>query len=164
MYPEYSHFNQAMSELHAIGSPTQTISPFLNNYPLGIFFIGFGFFVYFLFSSPAAKISAAMIILHGLGSIVAGYFPCDTHCNPESTLKSQAIHGASAVIMTITFLIAPAIWVFLSKKLIGIGWFAWASLACLAVQILLMPVMAYVLESGVGFGLIQRIAYGVPLL
>jgi hypothetical membrane protein len=42
LYPGYSHYNQAMSELHAIGSPVQNVSPFINNYPLGVLLIGFG--------------------------------------------------------------------------------------------------------------------------
>ena len=41
-YPEYSHFNQAMSELGAKGSPTHALSPLLNNYPLAVLFVLFG--------------------------------------------------------------------------------------------------------------------------
>lgn len=43
--PGYSHIHQAMSELGAEGSATQFISPLINNFPLGILFIAFGFYL-----------------------------------------------------------------------------------------------------------------------
>tara|TARA_B110000196_G_scaffold318236_1_gene333130 strand:+ start:1114 stop:1737 length:624 start_codon:yes stop_codon:yes gene_type:complete len=164
LYPGYSHYNQAMSELHAIGSPIQSISPFINNYPLGILFIGFGLFLFSSIKNAPSKVSSVMIIFHGLGSITAGYFPCDEGCNPESTSFNQTMHGVGAVIMTLTFLIVPAIWAFISKKVLNNKWFGWVSIACVLFQIAIMPLMGQALESGVGFGLYQRFGYGIPMI
>ena len=36
-YPGYSHLDQAMSQLGAQGLPTQGISAWVNNLPLGVF-------------------------------------------------------------------------------------------------------------------------------
>ncbi|NRB38033.1 MAG: DUF998 domain-containing protein [Pseudomonadales bacterium] len=163
MYPGYSHYQQAMSELHALGSPVAFISPFINNYPLGLLFIGFGFFVFSSFKSIAVKISAVMIILHGIGSIIAGFFPCDVGCHPESDSFNQAMHGVGAVIMTLTFLLVPAMWAYLAGSEFKLRWFAWLSLFCVLAQIALMPLMGQALESGEGFGLYQRIAYAIPM-
>ncbi|MCH2058847.1 MAG: DUF998 domain-containing protein [Thalassotalea sp.] len=41
-YPNYDHAKQFCSELGASGSPTKKLSPFINNYPLGILFCLFG--------------------------------------------------------------------------------------------------------------------------
>ena len=38
LYPQYSHTKQFCSELGALGSPTQKISPIINNFPLGVIF------------------------------------------------------------------------------------------------------------------------------
>jgi hypothetical protein len=60
IYPRYNHVHQAMSELHAIGSPIEFIAPFLNHYPLAILFAGFGYYVADHFDSAAAKLSGFM--------------------------------------------------------------------------------------------------------
>jgi len=164
LYPGYSHINQAMSELHAIGSPVENLSPIVNNYPLGILFIGFGIFVVMQFQGLWARASGVMVILHGIGTIIAGAFPCDVGCNPESTLNSQQIHWLGAVVMLVTFLIAPAIWGFLAKRLINAGWFGWFSGIVVVLQIALFPVIGHALETNINFGLYQRIAYGIPLV
>ena len=164
LYPGYSHFDQAMSELHALGSPVQSLSPLINNYPLGILFIGFGVFVFSALGHKAAKASAVMMIFHGVGSIMAGYFPCDAGCNPDSTSLNQTLHGIGGLIMLITFLIAPAIWVFIARKVIVARWFSWASAVCVLLQLMVVPLMEGSLESGEGFGFYQRIAYGIPLV
>jgi len=164
LYPGYSHFEQAMSELHALGSPVQSLSPLINNYPLGILFAGFGLFVFSIFKHKAAKVSAVMIILHGVGSILAGYFPCDVGCNPDSTSLNQTLHGIGGLIMLVTLLIAPAIWIFIARKVLAASWFGWISVVCVLLQLAVVPLMAAALDSGEGFGFYQRIAYGIPLI
>ena len=41
-YPNYDHAKQFCSELGASGSPTEKLSPRINNYPLGLLFCLFG--------------------------------------------------------------------------------------------------------------------------
>ena len=164
LYPGYSHVHQAMSELHAIGSPVATITPLINHYPLTLLFVGFGIAVYQNFDSKLTKLAATMIMLHGAATFIAGYFQCDIGCAPESTLLSQTIHNLAGLILFLSLLIAPAIWVFQAKKQLGQTWFKWISVACITFQILALPFMATALESGSNFGLYQRMAYGAALL
>lgn len=51
-YPQYSHTRQFCSELGATGSPTHTLSPLINNYPLGLLFTLSGADVAFLAHCP----------------------------------------------------------------------------------------------------------------
>ncbi|CAA0110980.1 Uncharacterised protein [BD1-7 clade bacterium] len=164
MYPGYSHMDQALSELHAMGSPVAAISPFINNYPLGALFIGFGVFVIGYCRCWTARLSGLMIILHGIGSWIAGAFPCDVGCNPDSTLESQQIHGIGAVLMTVSFLIAPAMWVFLARQRSSVSWFGFLSAATVVAQFIVFSPLATSLESGSDFGFYQRVAYAIPMV
>ena len=82
LYPEYNHYNQAMSELGAKGSPAHMLSPMINNYPLGVLFIIFGLGLIKTFSnSKLAIFSGILVVIHGLASFSAGFFSCDIGCN-----------------------------------------------------------------------------------
>ncbi|MEJ2446093.1 MAG: DUF998 domain-containing protein [Exilibacterium sp.] len=165
LYPGYSHINQAMSELGAVGAPTNIISPVINNYPLGLLFIVFGISIWASFPlSKLAKSSALLIILHGIGSITAGYFSCDVGCNPETPSSSQVLHNLSSLVMFLSLCLAGFLWVYLSSKLLCSKSFAWFSLICTLIALAVLPAMASAIESGSGFGLYQRINYGVSVI
>jgi hypothetical protein len=123
IYPGYSQIDQAMSELHLVGSPIEKIALFINHCPLSIVFAGFGFFVMLHFNSRAARLSGLLIILHGIATLSAGYFPCDVGCAPDSTSTSQLLHGLSGLVILLTLLVTPAIWVFNSNHELKIVWF-----------------------------------------
>lgn len=164
IYPGYSHFDQAMSELHAVGSPIEHIAPFVNHYPLSVLFTGFGVFVLFSFKSTAARISGILIILHGLATLTAGYFPCDAGCSREGSSTSQILHGISGLFILLTLLIAPAIWAFVSPSELDSRWFGWFSGGVVVVQLLLTAYSFSAFETGEGVGFYQRLIYSVPLL
>ena len=164
IYPRYNHVHQAMSELHAIGSPIEFIAPFLNHYPLAILFAGFGYYVADHFDSAAAKLSGFMIFLHGLATLTAGYFPCDLGCTPEDPSTSKILHGLSGLIILLTLLVAPAIWVFISKNILGKTWFGWLSLLAVIGQIIMVYPVTHSMNSGEYFGLYQRLSYSIPLI
>jgi hypothetical protein len=163
IYPGYSHMDQAMSELHAVGSPIERIAPFINHYPLSILFAGFGFFVMSYFSSRAAKVSGFLILLHGVATLSAGYFPCDVGCVPEAPSTSHVVHGLSGLVVLLTLLIAPAIWAFISKRELQLAWFGWLSAAVALGQILMMIPVVEAMTTEENFGLYQRLAYLIPL-
>lgn len=163
IYPGYSHIDQAMSELHAVGSPIERIAPFIMHYPLSILFAGFGFFVMSYFSSRPAKVSGFLVLLHGVATFSAGYFPCDVGCAPEGTSTSQILHGVSGLVVLVTLFIAPAIWVFISKRELKIVWFGWLSAAVLIGQILMMIPVMEAMTTRENLGLYQRLAYSIPL-
>ena len=165
LYPEYSHYNQAMSELGADGSPTHTLSPIINNYPLGVLFILFGLGLIKTFStSKLARFSGALVVIHGLSSFAAGFFSCDVGCNLESPSSTQNIHNISGLILFFSLLMSSLIWVFISNCCLGVKWFGWFSLVCSLIAVALLPLMAGAVESGVGFGLYQRLNYGSQAL
>jgi hypothetical protein len=163
IYPGYSQIDQVMSELHAVGSPIAKIAPFINHYPLSILFVGFGFFVMSYFNNHAARLSGLLIILHGIATLSAGYFPCDVGCATDSTSTSQLLHGLSGLVIVLTLLIAPAIWVFISKHELKIVWFGWLSAAAVLGQLLMMIPTIDAIATGEKVGLYQRLSYGVPL-
>lgn len=165
MNPGYSHLNQAMSELGAVGSPTHAISPVINNFPLGILFITFGISVAKTLSkSKLAVLSGILIVMHGLGSISAGYFSCDVGCNPESPSYSQIAHNLSGAIMFLSLTVAGCIWIYLGGKLLGSRALSWFSLVCTIVGLAVLPALPLAVESGHGFGLYQRINYGASVI
>src|SRR5690349_1381935 len=65
-YPGYNHLQQAMSQLGAVGSPTQNWSPLVNNFPLAILFALFAWGLARRWrGSKLALLSAALVLLHG---------------------------------------------------------------------------------------------------
>ncbi len=164
-YPEYSHYNQAMSELGAKGSPTHILSPVINNYPLGVLFMLFGIGLIKTFTtSQWARFSGVLVIIHGLSSFAAGIFSCDMGCNLESPSPEQNIHNISGLILFLSLLLSSLIWAFISNRCLGIQWFGWFSLACSLIAIALLPLMVSAVEAGEGFGLYQRLNYGSQAL
>lgn len=164
IYPGFSHLDQAMSELHAVGSPIESIAPFINHYPLSVLFAGFGCYVVSYFSNRAAKVSGFLIVLHGVATFSAGFFPCDVGCVPETPSMSHLVHGLSGLLVLLTLLIAPAIWAFIATRELQIVWFGWFSAAVFLAQMLMMFPTVEAIITGEKFGLYQRLAYSVPLI
>ena len=109
-YPNYSHTKQFCSELGAFGSPTQKLSPAINNYPLGALFVLFGYdlIVSYQFHLPTVAIGA-LVIIHGIGTWICGFFPMDADAYTKSPSPSCKIHMWSGLIMLVSFIIAPLI-------------------------------------------------------
>ncbi|HTF95348.1 MAG TPA: DUF998 domain-containing protein [Cellvibrio sp.] len=160
MNPGYSHIEQAMSELGARGSATHFLSPVINNFPLGILFITFGLHLISVFKSRLAIASGVMVVIHGIGSISAGYFSCDISCQPESPSNSQVMHNLSGLIMFVSLTIAGWLWVYLGKRQLGSTPFSWFTLVCMTIALGAALMLPHAVESGHYFGLYQRINYG----
>lgn len=164
-YPGYSHFDQAMSQLGAMGAPTHTISPWVNNMPLGVLFLLFGAGVGRRFrGSRLARLSASLIMLHGLASFATGLFSCDAGCAPSQPSASQQIHNAAGLIMFVSLTLASGLWAVLGKTLLSSSRFAWFSTICTLLAVITVGLMAQAVETGHGFGLYQRINYGISVL
>lgn len=165
LYPGYSHLNQALSELGALGASTHELSPLINNFPLGVLFVLFGVAVFATFKgSKLARLSGMLIALHGVASLGTGYFSCDVGCGLEHPSDSQKLHNLWGMVMFLTLLIAGALWVYLANRVLDLKWFAWFSLACTLVALLVLPLMGQAVAAGEGFGLFQRINYGASIL
>jgi hypothetical membrane protein len=163
-YPGYSHLDQAMSQLGAQGSPTQGFSAWLNNLPLGVFFVLFAVAVMRqVRSSRLALFSAGLILVHGLASFVTGYFACDQGCAPAQPSFSQQMHNLAGLVMFLSLTLASLIWAFVSKRLLGSRGFGLFSSACTLLAVVTVVLMAHAVEAGHSFGLYQRINYGISV-
>ncbi len=164
-YPGYSHLDQAMSQLGAIGAPTHSFSAWMNNFPLGVMFVLFAIGVARRFkASPMALLSAALILIHGLASFTAGYFSCDQGCAPVQPSVSQQSHNLAGLVMFISLTLAGALWTFLGKSLLSSARFAMFSAICVVLAIVTVMLMAMALADGHLFGLYQRLNYGVSVI
>ncbi|MBC3383395.1 DUF998 domain-containing protein [Pseudomonas sp. SWRI179] len=164
-YPGYSHLDQAMSQLGAVGSPTHSFSAWVNNFPLGVMFVLFALGVARRFkASRMALLSAALIFVHGLASFVAGYFSCDQGCAPVQPSVSQQNHNLAGLVMFISLTLAGALWAFLGKSLLSSSRFAMFSAICVVLAIVTVVLMATALADGHLFGLYQRLNYGVSVV
>lgn len=163
-YPDYSHFNQALSELGASGAPTNKISPAINNYPLGVLFIVFGLAISLIHTqSKLAIFSGLLIILHGIASIIAGYFSCDPGCMPAKPSMSQITHNLSGLVMFVSITLSNAIWVYIAKKH-SLILFYWFSIACLIISLIAAFLLPIAVNYGIAFGFLQRVNYGVSVI
>jgi len=164
-YPGYSHLDQAMSQLGAQGSPTQGFSAWINNLPLGVFFVLFAVGVMRrVRGSRLALFSAGLILVHGLASFATGYFACDQGCAPAQPSFSQRMHNLAGLVMFLSLTLASLLWGLLSKRLLGSRDFALFSVACTALGVATVVLMAQAVEVGHSFGLYQRINYGISVV
>ncbi|AXA53355.1 DUF998 domain-containing protein [Pseudomonas thivervalensis] len=164
-YPGYSHLDQAMSQLGAVGAPTHGFSAWVNNFPLGMMFVLFAIGVARRFkASRMALLSAALIFVHGLASFAAGYFSCDQGCAPIEPSVSQQSHNLAGLVMFISLTLAGVLWTFLGKSLLSSSRFVMYSAISVILAIVTVVLMATALADGHLFGLYQRINYGVSVV
>lgn len=161
-YPGYSHRKQFCSELGAKGSPTQRLSPVINNYPLGVLFIVFG--IYVIENQPSYPgwiLIGTMIIVHGLGTWVAGYYPMDK--DPYTTRPSREgkVHGTAGFFMLVSLLIASLATACSSTFPV---WLRLASVISLIGCVTFSAILAHAYKRKTNPGLHQRISYGFQLL
>jgi hypothetical membrane protein len=161
-YPGYSHLDQAMSMLGAVGAPTHGYSAWVNNFPLGVLFVLFAIGLIRSFGgSRLALFSAVLVLLHGLASFAAGYFSCDQGCAPAQPSISQQVHNLAGLIMFVTLALAIVLWAFLGKRLLSSPGFGRFSMLCLILAVVTVAMMSKAFAEGHGFGLYQRLNYGV---
>ena len=162
LIPGFDHANQFMSELGANGSVTERFSPKLNNYPVGILFIAFGYGIFKNYHSYKLRHLASMLfILHGFGSIGAGFFSCDLGCPIVGGSLEQNLHTLSGILMFGSLSLACLLWSFPSFELSDNPVFSKYSFACfLAASVcLLISLLAYWFGSYAGF--FERLSYGI---
>ncbi|WP_369986644.1 DUF998 domain-containing protein [Pseudomonas xanthosomatis] len=164
-YPGYDHLQQAMSQLGASGAPTQGFSPWVNNFPLALLFALFAWGLARRWrESKLARLSALLVLLHGVGSLGTGLFACDLGCAPAVPSLSQQLHNLSGLLMFLSLTLACVLWVRLGKRLAHSPGLAWGSLLCSVLAVVTVVLMARAAQSGELFGLYQRLNYGVAVL
>ncbi|MDP2596187.1 DUF998 domain-containing protein [Alteromonas stellipolaris] len=166
-YPNYSHTRQFCSELGAFGSPTQKLSPAINNYPLGLLFVLFGYYLIAAHSSnlPSTSLNTTivgiMVIVHGVCTWVCGFFPMDADPYTPTPTASCKIHTWSGLIMLISFIVAPAIVMLSSVYPIALRLF---SFNCILGCFFYSYKLSDALKAKTHPGLYQRLSYGFQIL
>lgn len=161
-YQGYNHATQFCSELGAVGSPTEKFSPLINNYPLGVLFCLFG---YYLMGSGAHSILlmviGGLVIIHGLGTLVAGYFPMDADPYTRKPTTACKIHSWAGFIMLLSLYLAPVLALFESSFTL---YFKLFSLVCFLLSIYFTVTMAKAIKKQSNPGTHQRLGYAAQLL
>lgn len=164
-YPNYDHKNQFCSELGAAGSPTENLSPIINNYPLGVLFCLFGWHLSQLPEANTALIIAGyLVIIHGIGTWVAGYFPMDKDPYTRTPTLACKIHSWAGFIMLLSLLIAPLVIAFSPESAyVSNGLRALSAFAPIAAMYYLVK-MAKAVKLQNLTGYYQRVSYWIKLL
>ena len=162
LYSGYSHSRQFCSELGATGAPTQKISPLINNYPLGILFVLFGWYVLSLKNDQThLVVVGGAVILHGIGTWLAGVFPMDKDPYTKNPSVSGKIHALSGLIMFVSLAVAPIAVASSSSYALTFRIF---SILCVIAAVIPLLVMGKSENAREKPGLYQRISYGVQLV
>ena len=162
LYPGYSHTKQFCSELGAAGSPTEKLSPIINNYPLGLLFCLFGWYVLQLDNTPVLiTLVGFLVIIHGVSTWVAGYYPMDAEPQTKTPTLSCQIHSWAGLVMLLSLLIAPVLVAASSYASISFRLF---SILCVGIIGYLVLLLASAFKQQANAGLYQRLAYSVQLL
>ncbi|AOT10842.1 DUF998 domain-containing protein [Pseudoalteromonas luteoviolacea] len=160
-YPNYNHKTQFCSELGAAGSPTEKLSPLINNYPLGILFCAFGWSIIEYTNGDLTLVLVGwLIIVHGIGTWVAGFFPMDKDPYTRTPTRNCQIHSHAGFIMLLSLLIAPLLVLF-SDLALSFRVFSGASVA---VACFYLYRMAKAFKQQTNLGLYQRLSYWAKLI
>ncbi|KZN69581.1 DUF998 domain-containing protein [Pseudoalteromonas luteoviolacea] len=160
-YPNYCHYNQFCSELGAAASPTEKLSPLINNYPLGALFCLFGWSIIQQFdNSILFSVVGWLIIVHGVGTWVAGFFPMDRDPYTKTPSMHCQIHSWAGFIMLISLLISPLLVAFSHLPLE----FRIFSIACAVIAVYFLVKMAKSFKQRQNVGLYQRLSYWAKLV
>ncbi|MPY21579.1 DUF998 domain-containing protein [Shewanella sp. YLB-07] len=164
-YPNYSHSKQFCSELGACGSPTQKLSPLINNYPLGFLFCFFGWYLVQLDDvSILINLSGWLVIAHGIGTWVAGYFPMDADPYTKEPTFNCKVHSWAGFIMLLSLLIAPIlVAISPTSALISTG-FRVFSIVSMLVATYYLVALAKAFKNRENAGGYQRVSYGAQLV
>jgi len=90
--PNYNHINLFISELGATGTPHAHLMNFVGFIPTGLMMALFGISLFHLSKHFIGRIGAFMIILFGVGVVIAGSFSCDPGCPQHGGSFENSIH------------------------------------------------------------------------
>ncbi|MBY4678717.1 DUF998 domain-containing protein [Marinobacterium arenosum] len=164
-YPNYSHSNQFCSELGASGSPTEKLSPLINNYPLSLIFGLFGWHITQLpDSNLALTITGWLVIFHGLGTLIAGYFPMDKDPYTEEPSFNCNVHSIAGLVMLLTLMFAPILLAFSPESHIISFEFRVFSVLAVILSVYYVVKLAKAFKAKEKAGLYQRVSYWIQLV
>ena len=163
-YEGYSHSKQFCSELGATGSPTEKLSPLINNYPLGFLFCFFGWYLARLANvSILVNIAGWLVIVHGIGTWVAGYFPMDADPFTKHPTFSCKVHSWAGFIMLLSLVVAPILIAISPTTEIISLYFRFFTIVSVIATVYYLFAMAKAIKLQSNPGTYQRISYGIQL-
>lgn len=163
-YEGYDRSKQFCSELGAAGSPTEKLSPLINNYPLGFLFCFFGWYVAQLSNvSVLVNIAGLLVIVHGIGTWVAGYFPMDADPFTKNPTFNCKVHSWAGFIMLLSLVVAPILIVISPTTTVIPAYFRAFSIITVIATIYYLFAMAKAFRKKSNPGTHQRISYGFQL-
>ena len=163
-YEGYSHSKQFCNELGATGSPTEKLSPLINNYPLGFLFCFFGWYLAQLANvSILVNIVGWLVIVHGIGTWVAGYFPMDADPFTKHPTFSCKVHSWAGFIMLLSLVVAPILIAISPTTEITPLYFRVFSIVSVIATVYYLFAMAKAIKLQSNPGSYQRISYGIQL-
>ncbi|HCS65389.1 MAG TPA: DUF998 domain-containing protein [Cellvibrio sp.] len=160
LYPGYSHRHQVMSELGARNRATTKIHPWVNNFPIGFWFVLFG--VVLLKNEPTNSLqflTGILMMVQGSSHWVTGLFPCDEDMGIPKPSTGQVIHNIAGLVMYFSLLIACLLWAIKIHNLPE--WFSLYSAVTAVISVIALVFMLRALKTNINLGLYQRINYGV---
>lgn len=164
-YDGYDHAKQFCSELGAAGSPTEKLSPLINNYPLGFLFCFFGWYLAQLSNvSNLVNIAGWLVIVHGIGTWVAGYFPMDADPFTKNPTFKCKVHSWAGFMMLLSLTVAPIL-IAISPTTDTISQsFRIFSLCSVIGAIYYLVAMVKAVKNQTNPGIHQRLSYGFQLI
>ncbi len=164
-YPEYDHSKQFCSELGAAGSPTERLSPIINNYPLGFLFCFFGWYLVQLSDvSILVCMAGWLVIFHGIGTWIAGYFPMDADPFTKNPTLNCKIHSWAGFIMLLSLVLAPILVAVSPTTQVISLYFRVFSVVTVIAAVYYLIAMAKAVKSQSNPGTYQRVSYGIQLI
>jgi hypothetical protein len=155
--PGYDPVSQFVSELAERGSSTETAMRIAGFCLPGVLVVAFAAF---LLIRSAGPIVAVLLILHGVGRLTAGMFPCDPGCPVSGASVSQAVHNAAALMNGLT-LLAAAVFCSVRMGRTGRNRFAFYSLVSAIAGAGFLVLMFMDATTRTYVGLFQRLAFAV---
>lgn len=164
-YDGYSHSKQFCSELGATGSPTEKLSPIINNYPLGFLFCFFGWYLAQLSNvSILVNVAGWLVIAHGVGTWVAGYFPMDADPYTKNPTFKCKVHSWAGFIMLLSLVVAPILIAISPTTAIIPLYFRVFSVISVVAAVYYLFAMVKAVKCQSNPGIHQRISYGFQLI
>jgi hypothetical membrane protein len=160
MRPGYDHVTRFMSELAERGSSTEMTMRVAGFYIPGLLILAFAAS---LLKRPVAWPVALLLVIHGIGRVTAGVFPCDAGCPAAGASFSQMMHNGAAAVNALTVPAAATIW-FFSARTAGRRRFALYSLVSAIAGLVFLVLMLMDAVTRVHVGLYQRLSFGIMTL
>ena|SRR5688572_16812891 len=160
LYPGYNHRQQVMSELGARNRATTKIHPWINNFPIGFWFVLFGAALLKMESANnLVFLTGILMMVQGASHWVTGVCPCDEDLGIAKPSTVQVIHNLAGLVMYFSLLIACLLWAIKTHSLPE--WFSLYSAVSAVISVIALVLMLRALKTNINLGFYQRINYGV---